>query len=52
MVLLVNDRRLMGRHANGRGGNVLAWGTVSVIVALNAILIGTALLGALGIRVG
>ena len=52
IVLLVNDRRLMGSHANRRGGNVLAWGTVAAIVALNAILIGTALLGALGISVG
>ena len=52
IVLLVNDRRLMGGHANRRAGNVLAWGTVGAIVALNAILIGTALLGALGVGVG
>ena len=25
MLLLVNDRRLMGRHANGRAANVIAW---------------------------
>ena len=52
IVLLVNDRRLMGGHANRRGGNVLAWGTVAVVVALNAVLIGTALLGALGVNLG
>ena len=52
IVLLVNDRRLMGSHANRRGGNVLAWGTVAVVVALNAILIGSALLGALGVSLG
>jgi Mn2+/Fe2+ NRAMP family transporter len=52
IVLLVNDRRLMGDHANRRGGNLLAWGTVGVVVALNAILIGTALLGALGVSLG
>ncbi len=48
VVLLVNDRRLMGGHANRRLGNVLAWGAVGVVVALNAALLGTALLGALG----
>jgi Mn2+/Fe2+ NRAMP family transporter len=26
IVPLVNDRRLMGKHANRRGGNALAWG--------------------------
>jgi Mn2+/Fe2+ NRAMP family transporter len=48
LVLLVNDRRLMGAHANGRFGNVMAWGSVALVVALNAILIGTSLLGGLG----
>ena len=52
IVLLVNDRRLMGTHANRRGGNVLAWGAVAVVVALNAALLGVALLGVLGISVG
>jgi NRAMP (natural resistance-associated macrophage protein)-like metal ion transporter len=52
IVLLVNDRRLMGKHANRRGGNVLAWGAVAVVVALNAALLGVALLGVLGVSVG
>ena len=52
IVLLVNDRRLMGKHSNRRGGNVLAWGAVAVVVALNAALLGVALLGVLGISVG
>ena len=52
IVLLVNDRRLMGKHANRRGGNLLAWGAVAVVVALNAALLGVALLGVLGISVG
>ena len=52
IVLLVNDRRLMGGHANRRGGNVLAWGAVAVVVALNAALLGVAALGALGIHLG
>ncbi len=52
IVLLVNDRRLMGKHSNRRGGNILAWGAVAVVVALNAALLGVALLGVLGISVG
>ena len=52
IVLLVNDRRLMGKHSNRRGGNILAWGAVAVVVALNAALLGVALLGLLGISVG
>ncbi len=52
IVLLVNDRRLMGGHANRRIGNVLAWGAVGIVVALNVALLGTALLGTLGVAVG
>ena len=52
LVLLVNDKRLMGTYVNGRLGNVLAWGAVALVVALNAVLLGVTLLGALGISVG
>lgn len=52
LVLLVNDRRLMGTHVNGRRGNVLAWGAVALVVALNAILLGVTVLGVLGVSVG
>ena len=52
IVLLVNDRRLMGGHANRRIGNVLAWGAVGIVVALNVALLGTALLGTLGVAIG
>ena len=45
MVLLANDRRLMGDHRNGRVGNVLAWAAVGVVVALDAVLLGVAALG-------
>ena len=48
MVLLANDRRLMGAHANGRVGNVLAWGAVGIVVVLDAVLLGVAALGILG----
>ena len=52
MVLLANDRRLMGDHRNGRVGNVLAWSAIGVVVVLDAVLLGVAALGLFGIRVG
>jgi len=52
MVLLVNDRRIMGKHRNGPIGNVLAWGAVGLVVVLDAILIGVGLLSAVGIQIG
>lgn len=52
MVLLVNDERIMGRHRNGRVGNTLAWGTIALIVALDAILIGVTVFETFGLAVG
>ncbi len=49
MVLLVNDSRLMGRHANRRIGNVVAVVAVGLVVVLDVVLLGATLLGALGI---
>ena len=51
MVLLANDRRLMGDHRNGRVGNVLAWSAIGLVVVLDAVLLGVAALGAFGVRV-
>jgi NRAMP (natural resistance-associated macrophage protein)-like metal ion transporter len=51
MVLLVNDGRLMGKHRNGRFANVLAWTAVLLVVALDIVLLGTTLLGAVGLSV-
>jgi Mn2+/Fe2+ NRAMP family transporter len=34
MLLLVNDRRLMGEHVNSRRYNIVAWTTVVVMIAL------------------
>ena len=48
MVLLANDRRLMGDHRNGRVGNVLAWSAVAVVVVLDVVLLGVAALGRSG----
>jgi Mn2+/Fe2+ NRAMP family transporter len=49
IVLLVNDRRLMGRFANGRALNVLTWGSIGLVVLLDVILLASALGEALGI---
>jgi Mn2+/Fe2+ NRAMP family transporter len=51
MVLLANDRRLMGDHRNGRIGNVLAWAAIGVVIVLDVALLGVAALGAFGVRV-
>ena len=52
MVLLINDARLMGEHRNGRIGNVLAWSAIGLVIALDAVLLGVAALGAVGVKVG
>jgi Mn2+/Fe2+ NRAMP family transporter len=52
IVLLVNDVRLMGGHRNGRVANVLAWASVGLVVALDAVLLGVSALGLIGVRVG
>jgi Mn2+/Fe2+ NRAMP family transporter len=52
MVVLVNDRRLMGRHRNGRAANVLAWSAVGLVVILDLVLLGVSALGIFGIHVG
>jgi Mn2+/Fe2+ NRAMP family transporter len=34
MLLLVNDRELMGPHVNSRAFNIIAWVTVATMIAL------------------
>ena len=43
MLRLVNDRKLMGKYANPKAYNVLAWAIVVALIALTAILIITTL---------
>lgn len=50
IMLLVNDRRLMGELRNTRRYNVLGWGTVVLVTAAVALLLATQLLGALGLH--
>jgi Mn2+/Fe2+ NRAMP family transporter len=43
VILLVNDRELMGRYVNSRWYNAVSWGTVGTMIALTvAMLIATA----------
>jgi Mn2+/Fe2+ NRAMP family transporter len=52
MLLLVNDRALLGRHANGRLRNGLAMACIGLVIALDVVLLGSAVLGWFGARVG
>jgi Mn2+/Fe2+ NRAMP family transporter len=45
MMVLINDRRIMGAHTNGRVFNVVAWITIVVVLALSAVLVGMTVLG-------
>ena len=39
MLQLVNNRRIMGNHVNGKIQNIIAWGTVIFLIALTIILL-------------
>ena len=39
MLLLTNDREIMGEHVNSRGFNVVAWLTVGVMIALTVAML-------------
>lgn len=45
MLLLINDKRLMGRFRNGRFFNILAWATAIILIILAIILIVITFLG-------
>ncbi len=45
MMIIVNDRRIMGHHVNGRVYNLLGWTTVVVVIALTLLLLGMQALG-------
>lgn len=38
MLLLINDKRLMGEYTNGPVFNAIAWGTVAIVLALTLIM--------------
>jgi len=45
MMIIVNDRRIMGRHVNTRLNNTLSWGTIVVVITLTLVLLAMTLLG-------
>jgi Mn2+/Fe2+ NRAMP family transporter len=45
MLVLINDKRLMGKYSNGRFFNVLAWTTVVALILLAAILVVVTFIG-------
>ena len=45
MLLLINDRRIMGDHVNGRFMNAITWLTVVVLIMLSGAMVVTTLIG-------
>jgi Mn2+/Fe2+ NRAMP family transporter len=44
MMVIINDRRIMGEHCNGRVYNLIAWVTIASAIGLTvALLVLTAL---------
>jgi len=41
MLILINNKRIMGKHVNGRASNLLAGATVAILIILAAILVVT-----------
>src|SRR5947207_3612357 len=39
MLLLTNDRELMGEHVNSRTFNIIAWATVIVVIAMTVLML-------------
>jgi Mn2+/Fe2+ NRAMP family transporter len=49
---LVNNRRIMGRHANGVVYNIIAWATTIILIALTAMYLLTQFLALIGVQFG
>jgi Mn2+/Fe2+ NRAMP family transporter len=43
MLLLINNKDLMGKHVNNRTLNIITWATVAIMIALSLLMVGTAL---------
>ncbi len=39
ILVLINDKRLMGKYINGRVMNILSWATVAILIGLTVILV-------------
>lgn len=51
-IKIASDRDLMGRFANGRVGNTIAWATTVGLILLTLLLIGASIAPILGIKLG
>lgn len=49
MVLLINDRRIMGTYVNNTWQNLLAWGTIVTVITLTVMLFGMQIGQAVGL---
>ncbi|MBN1193223.1 MAG: Nramp family divalent metal transporter [Coriobacteriia bacterium] len=45
MMVIINDRKIMGRHVNGHLNNILSWTTIVVVISLTVALLGMTVLG-------
>ncbi len=45
MMLLVNNKEIMGKYTNGRIANVIGWGTAGCLCLLSLYLVGTSIFG-------
>jgi len=52
ILLLVNDRELMGKRVNGRLYNAISWLTVGGVVLLSTIYLIITILGLFGVAIG
>jgi Mn2+/Fe2+ NRAMP family transporter len=43
MLLLINNKDLMGKHINTRTFNIIAWVTVAIMIVLTLLMVGTSL---------
>jgi len=45
MMILVNNKEIMGKYTNGRIANVIGWGTAGILCILSLYLVGTSIFG-------
>ena len=45
MMLLVNDKEIMGKYVNGKFSNVVGWTTVGTLAILSLFLVGSTIFG-------
>jgi Mn2+/Fe2+ NRAMP family transporter len=43
MMLIINNKEVMGVHTNKRLGNIIGWATITVLVCLSAVLLITSI---------